>query len=89
LPAQPEANPKQCGAVTTSNAVMTRLGKIVGTHVAKPEKYIAPARRSVKELVKEFSPSPTQPVDFPTRANLPEQTRHCPVNVEDKTADTE
>ena len=49
LPAQPIANPKQCGAISTSNAVTTRSGKLIEPQVGKPSAYVPLARRTLQE----------------------------------------
>ena len=46
LPSQPEANPKQCGAITASNAVTTRSGKITVDRANTKPIYVAPPRRN-------------------------------------------
>jgi thioester reductase-like protein len=46
LPSQPEANPKQSGATTSSNAVTTRSGKITREKNPAQPIYVAPPRRT-------------------------------------------
>ena len=55
LPAQPIANPKQCGAVTTIQAITTRSGKVLESSSGnqKARVYIAPARRNLENDVAE------------------------------------
>ena len=50
LPSQPEANPKQCGAIIASNAVTTRSGKTTVDRANTQPVYVAPPRRSESVL---------------------------------------
>jgi hypothetical protein len=46
LPSQPEVNPKQCGAISSSNAVTTRSGKTTVDRANTQPVYVTPPRKT-------------------------------------------